>query len=114
LFVRHVRADGAGTDCVKFDGTPIYKPGYGTMDKEPVADGPQFTIGVVWHTYRQTKDEALRRESVPTLVKAMNYLPRNPTNGLVHIAAPGERCPYGFTDSIPKSGDQLFDSLLFV
>jgi hypothetical protein len=114
LFVRHVRADGAGVDCVKFDGTPIYKPGYGTMGKEPVTDGPAFTVGVVWHTYRQTKDETLRKESMPALVQAMNYLPRNPANGLVHIATPGERCPYGFTDSIPKSGDQLFDSLLAV
>lgn len=114
LFVRSVRADGAGADCVKFDGTPIYKPGYGTMGQEPVADGPPFTVAVVWHTWRHTKDEVLRRESVPTLVKAMHYLPRNPANGLVHIAYPGERCPYGFTDSIPKSGDQLFDSLLFI
>jgi hypothetical protein len=114
LFVRSVRADGAGVDCVKFDGRPIYKPGYGSMGKEPVADGPTFTVGVVYHTWRHTKDEVLRRESVPMLVKSLNYLPRNPTNGLVHIAYPGERCPYGFTDSIPKSGDQLFDSLLFV
>jgi len=114
LFVRNVRADGAGTDCVKFDGTPIYKPGYGSMGKEPVADGPQFTVGVVWHTWRHAKDEALRSESAPTLVKALNYLPRNATNGLVHIAYPGERCPYGFTDTVPKSGDQLFDSLLFI
>lgn len=114
LFVRHVREDGAGVDCVKFDGTPIYKPGYGSMGKEPVTDGPAFTVGVVYRTWRRTKDELLRKESVPVLVRTMNYLPRNPTNGLVHIAAPGERCPYGFTDSIPKSGDQLFDSLLAV
>jgi len=93
---------------------PIYKPGYGTMGKEPVTDGPAFTVGVVWHTWRQTRDEALRKECLPVLVRAMNYLPRNPANGLVHIARPRERCPYGFTDSIPKSGDQLFDSLLAV
>ncbi|MDA1088475.1 MAG: hypothetical protein O2901_15865 [Verrucomicrobia bacterium] len=114
LFVRNVRADGAGVDCVQFDGTAIYKPGYGAMGQEPVTDGPAFTVDVVWHTWRQTRDEALRQECFPALVRTMDYLPRNPTNGLVHIAAPGERCPYGFTDSIPKSGDQLFDSLLAV
>jgi hypothetical protein len=27
FFVRSLRSDGAGVDCVKFDGTPIYKPG---------------------------------------------------------------------------------------
>ena len=31
LFVNSIGADGAGVDCVKFDGTVIYKPGYGTM-----------------------------------------------------------------------------------
>jgi hypothetical protein len=38
-FVRALRADGAGVDCVKFDGTPIYQPGYGAMGENPVADG---------------------------------------------------------------------------
>lgn len=114
LFVRHVHADGAGTDCVRFDGTPIYKPGYGTMGQEPVTDGPAFTVGVVYHTWRHTTDEALRKECVPVLDRTMSCLPRNPANGLVHIDSPGKRCPYGFTDSIPKSGDQLFDSLLAV
>ena len=28
LFVSRMREDGAGVDCVKFDGTSIYKPGY--------------------------------------------------------------------------------------
>lgn len=114
LFVRHVRADGAGTDCVRFDDTPIYKPGYDSMGQEPVTDGPAFTVGVVYHTWRHTKNEALRKESVPVLERTMSYLPRNPDNGLVRIDTPGKRCPYGFTDTIPKSGDQLFDSLLAV
>ncbi len=102
VFVRNVRADGAGVDCVKFDGTPIYKPGYGSMGKEPVTDGPTFTVGVVYHTWRQTRDETLRTEALPVLERTMNYLPRNAKTALVHIAQPGERCPYGFTDSIPK------------
>ena len=37
LFVNSIAADGAGVDCVKFDGTVIYKPGYGTMGENPVA-----------------------------------------------------------------------------
>lgn len=42
LFVRSMRADGAGVNCVQFNGTPIYKPDYGSMGKNPVADGSQF------------------------------------------------------------------------
>ena len=116
LFVRSLRADGAGVDCVKFDGTPIYQPGYGSMGKNPVADGSQFTVGVAWHTYQHTRDMALLREILDPLVKTLEAVPRNPANRLVHIK-PGpdfDRCPYGFTDTIRKQGDELFCSLLFV
>jgi len=46
----------------------------------------------------------------------MKATPRHPKTGLVHIkpGKPQERCPYGFTDTIPKQGDVLFCSLLFV
>lgn len=116
LFVNAQSEDGAMVDCIKFDGTPIYKPGMGNMGINPVADGSQFTIGVVWHTYRKTKDESLVKEVIDRLVRCMEVVPRNPKTGPVYIK-PGEewdRCPYGFTDTIRKQGDTLFDSLLFV
>jgi hypothetical protein len=114
VFVKALRADGAAVDCVGFDGTPIYKPGYGSMGREPVLDGQPFTVSVVWQTYHRTQDKALLEESLDPLIKTMNYMPRNPSNGLAHINFPGERCPYGFTDTIEKSGDELFCSLLMV
>ena len=116
VFVRAQRADGACVDCVKFDGTPIYKPGMGTMGENPVADGSQFTIDVVWHAYQRTHSSLLLRHFVDRLVKAMEAVPRNPKTGLVHIRpGPGyDRCPYGFTDTVRKQGDELFSSLLFV
>jgi hypothetical protein len=116
LFVGAGRADGACVDCVKFDGTPIYKPGMGTMGENPVADGSQFTIDVAWHAYRRTHDHALVRQIIDRLVKAIRAVPRNPQTGLVHIRpGPGyDRCPYGFTDTVRKQGDELFSSLLLV
>ena len=116
LFVCSMNADGAGVDCVKFDGTPIYKPGYGTMGSNPVADGSQFTVGVAWHTYRKTQNERLLEEIIDPLVKTMGAVPRNPETGLVHIdpRVDWDRCPYGFTDTIHKQGDVLFCSLLYV
>jgi hypothetical protein len=116
LFVANMRTDGAGVDCIKFDGTPIYKPGFGSMGLNPVADGSQFTVAVAWHTWRRTHDERLLRAIIDPLVKTMNAVPRNPNTGLVHIQ-PGDernRCPYGFTDTIRKQGDLLFCSLLYV
>ena len=116
LFVRSMNAQGAGVDCVKFDGTPIYKPGFGGMGENPVADGSQFTVGVAFQTYRKTRDAKLLGEILPRLVQTMGAVPRNPATGLVYIdpARAWDRCPYGFTDCIRKQGDELFCSLLYV
>jgi hypothetical protein len=116
LFLRSLRADGAGVECVKFDGTPVYMPGYGSMGQNPVADGSQFTVGVAWHTYQKIGNAGLLREMLDPLVKTMRSAPRNSETRLVHIdpGLPWDRCPYGFTDTIRKKGDELFCSLLFV
>jgi hypothetical protein len=115
LFIRSLRADGAGVDCVAFDGRPIYQPGYGTMGANPVADGSPFTVAVVWHTYRKTHDTAFLKEVIDALVKTMKVVPRNPETKLVHVEPDGyDRCPYGFTDSVREAGDVLFCSLLYV
>ncbi len=121
LFVDSLRADGAGVDTVKLDGTPIYMPGYGTMGSNPVADGSQFTVAVAWHTFRRLGDPALLERVVDgeplveRLVAAMNAVPRSP-NGLVFIdpALEWDRAPYGFTDTVRKQGEVLFSSLLDV
>ena len=55
LFLDKAAADGSGVDCVKFDGTAIYKPGYGTMGENPVADGGPFTVNVAYLTWKQTR-----------------------------------------------------------
>lgn len=115
LFVNAIVADGAGVDCVKFDGTAIYKPGYGTMGDNPVTDGGPFTVDVAWHTHCRLKDHELVVRIVDRLVKTMESVPRNPKTGMVHIKPQGwDRCPYGFTDSVRKQGDELFTSLLWV
>jgi len=115
LFVRSQRADGAMVDTVKFDGTPIYMPGMGSMGENPVADGSPFAVCVAWHTFQRTHDETLVREIIPALVRGMQAVPLNPATGLVHIRAEGyDRCPYGFTDTVRKQGDELFCSLLYV
>lgn len=116
LFVAKLGPDGAGTDCVKFDGTAIYKPGFGTMGEHPVADGSPFTVAVAWQTYQRTKNAELLADIIHPLVRTMQAVPLNPDTGLVHIkpGEPQDRCPYGFTDTIRKQGDVLFCSLLYV
>lgn len=115
LFIGALDPSGAGVDCIKFDGTAVYQPGYGSMGKNPVADGSLFTIEMGWQTHLRLRDKEYLRSILPSLLKAHQAVPRNPENGLVHISAEGwDRCPYGFTDSVRKQGDELFCSLLLV
>jgi len=116
FFLAGQRADGAMVDCIKFDGTPCYMPGYGTLGRNPVADGSQFMVDVAWLTFQRTRDTNLVSETVEALVKGMKAVPRNPATGLVQIKLGPEhdRCPYGFTDAVRKQGDVLFCSLLLV
>lgn len=116
FFLAGQRTDGAMVDCIKFDGTPCYMPGYGTLGHNPVADGSQFMVDVAWQTLLKTRDTNLVTETLDSLIKGMNAVLRDPANGLVYIK-PGQehdRCPYGFTDSVRKQGDEFFCSLLFV
>jgi hypothetical protein len=117
VFLNAQRADGACVDCVKYDGTAIYKPGYGSMGENPVTDGSQFTVAVAYLIWKQTGDASLLSTNVlDKLVRGMEVIPTNPATGLVFIdpAKVWDRCPYGFTDSIRKTGDCLFTSLLTV
>jgi hypothetical protein len=115
LFVDKLRADGAGVDCVKFDGTQVYEPGFGTVGTNPVADGGPFTVAVAWHTHRRLRDKELLARIIDPHVKALRAVPRNPETGLVHIKADGyDRAPYGFMDSVHQTGDILFCSLLLM
>jgi len=115
LFIKSMRADGAGVDCVKFDGQPIYKPGFGTLGANPVADGSQFTVAAAWHTYKKTRDLKFLEKNIDALISTMRSVPRNPGTKLVHIKDDDwDRCPYGFTDTVRMQGDVLFCSLLYV
>ncbi|MGA2502018.1 MAG: hypothetical protein ABSH20_30110 [Tepidisphaeraceae bacterium] len=115
LFINALRADGSGVDCIRFNGTPVYQPGYGSMGENPVADGSQFTVSLAWHTYRRLHEPALLDSAIGPLVRTMEAIPRNPQTGLVHIRPGGwDRCPYGFTDSVRQQGDVLFCSLLLI
>ena len=115
LFVNSLSEDGSGVDCVKYDGTPIYMPGYGSMGQNPVTDGGMFTVAVAWHTHQRLADRELLESIIERLALTMDAVPRNPATGLVHIK-PGawDRCPYGFTDTVRKQGDLLFSSLLWI
>lgn len=116
LFAGALDAEGNGVDCIRFDGTPVYKPGFGTMGDNPVADGGPFTVNAAHAAWRRVGARLLTSDLLDALVRCLRATPRNPQTGLVHIRpdVPYDRCPYGFTDTVRKQGDVLFTSLLLV
>ncbi|NIA31202.1 MAG: hypothetical protein GWP06_14995 [Actinobacteria bacterium] len=52
------------------------------------------------------------RRHAQQLIDAMNFTPRAPS-GLVYIDPAHPHSPYGFTDTIAKTGELLFSSLLY-
>ena len=117
IFLSGISPEGYAVDCIRYSGKPIYKPGYGRMGENAVADGPQFTVNTVYETWRQSGDPSLLSSNVLNrLLQSLATLPRNPSSatGLVWIdpARAWDRCPYGFTDTVRKQGECLFESLL--
>ena len=102
-------------ECIKPDGTVYHKPGWDTMGTNATADNSQFTVNIAWRTYQITKNTALVNQIIDKLVGTMNSVPRS-ANGLVYIdpTQAWDRCPYGFTDSVKKTGNELYCSLLDV
>jgi hypothetical protein len=112
-----------------FNGTPNCSPEYigpdGTVYHKPAWDNPaianatadtsQFNVDVAWRTYQATKDTSFVNQTIDRLVATMYAVPRS-ANGLVWINpnASWDRAPYGFTDSVRKTGNELYCSLLDV
>ena len=116
IFLNAVSPRGEGVDCVKFDGTPVYKPGYGSMGENAVLDGCAYTVLVAAHSWRQTKDAwFLAPERLALYAKVLSAIPHDAA-GLSWIdpAKDWDRCPWGFTDTVRKTGACLFSSLLEV
>jgi hypothetical protein len=111
----YIGVPNTAVECIKPNGTVYHKPGWDTMGTYATADNSQFTVDIAWRTYQITKDTTLVNQTIDKLVATMNSVPRS-SNGLVWINpdVAWDRCPYGFSDSVRKTGNELFCSLLDV
>jgi acetyl esterase/lipase len=116
FLIRGVRADGAAPDRVRPDGVAVYVAGPEDNPLgEPNIDNAQFlVIAVHAHLNRSPATARFRlvREWSEPLQRAMNYIPRSPA-GLVFNDPQKPHSPYGFTDTVGKTGELLFESLLY-
>jgi len=109
------REDGCMPDRVRADGKGVYSPGgeanpfsaNGSVDQSP------FMVILCHQYWKLHGDLEPLKSTADALEKAMRFVPRNPANGLVHIADAKLFRPYSFLDTVPLVGDQQFDSVLF-
>lgn len=107
------REDGCMPDRVNIDGKPVYSPG---PDNNPMADhaldnGP-FMALLVCSYVNQFEDAILFRAVEARLRKGLDFINRA-ESGLVNNDPENPQCVYGFTDTVKKTGNLLFSSLLY-
>lgn len=109
------RADGAMPDRVRPDGVAVYVAG---PENHPLGeanlDNPMFMVLAV-EAYLRSQPafrQARFREWAPQLSRGLNWVPRS-TAGLVFNDPAKPHSPYGFTDTVAKTGELLMESLLY-
>ena len=109
------RQDGCMPDRVRADGKPVYSPGpeSNQFSRNGSTDQSPFMVIVCHQYWKLHGDLEPFRQTAMALEKAMRFTPRNPANGLVHISDARVFRPYSFFDTVPLTGDQQFDSVLF-
>lgn len=107
------RHDGCMPDRVDAAGRAIYSPGGASSPLADLAlDNGAFMAKLAVHSVERSGDLDFFREVEPALRRGLDHTPRS-GNGLVYNPPDQPQCPYGFTDTVAKTGHLLFCSLLY-
>lgn len=113
--IRHRREDGWMPDRACGDGTGVYAAGEaGAPIGEANLDNTPFLIFTVYSLYERIKEEdfsSLFLKWEPLLTQGMALIPADGT-GLVYNDPQKPHSPYGFTDTVCKTGRLFMESLL--
>ena len=114
--IQGIRADGATPDRVQPDGVAVYTGGAADhpLGEPNLDNAPFLVIAVDEHLKRLPKKTAHQqfREWSAALDRAMDWVPRGAA-GLVWNNPAKPHSPYGFTDTVGKTGELFFESLLY-
>ncbi len=107
------RDDGCMPDRVNVAGKGVFSPG---PEQKPMADhaldNGAFMAELVCAYVDLTGDLDLPRQVEPAIRKGLDYTHRA-ANGLIDNPPATPQCPYGFTDTVAKTGHLLFCSVLY-
>jgi len=107
------RDDGCMPDRVNVAGEGIFSPG---GEQNPLADhaldNGAFMAKLLCAYVDLSGDLDLPRKIEPAIRKGLDHT-RRAANGLVFNPPDAPQCPYGFTDTIAKTGHLLFCSVLY-
>ena len=108
------RDDGAMPDRVESDGKAIYMAGpeETPLGEDPPTDNAQFMVKLIGAYVDLTGEYTAFLERREQLYEAMDQVPRA-DDGLVAIDRNRPHAPYGFTDTVAKTGKVFFSSLLY-
>eukprot|EP00041_Stephanoeca_diplocostata_P023209 m.565514 g.565514 ORF g.565514 m.565514 type:complete len:555 (+) comp22245_c0_seq1:229-1893(+) len=123
-------SDGCMPDRVQIDGMSVMSPG-GMMPnngRNPQHDhawdnGPfaAILLAATANAWPETtrKERGLQRPSLfcelePSARRALDFVNRSSENHLVYNDINHPNCTYGFTDTVAKTGNLLFTSLLYI
>lgn len=110
------RADGVVPDRVDATGVPIYAAGGASnpVGRFNLDNGPFLVIAAdaFFKLAAPGQAEACRKRWAPALARGLDTIPRS-VNGLVYNDPADPHSPYGFTDTIGKTGELMKESLLY-
>ena len=111
-----IREDGATPDRVRPDNVAVYTAGPEDHPMgEPNIDNAQFLVIAVDEHLKRLPSASARvffQCWAPSLDRAMHWIPRA-GDGLVWNDPLKPHSPYGFTDTVRKTGGLFFESLLY-
>ncbi len=110
--INGIREDGVAPDRRRVDGIPVYEAGgMGKPVALPPLDNAAFLVSLVYLYSSNTADLQFAKTVLNSLDKVMRAIPRS-EYGLVWNESGAPHSPYGFTDTVGKTGELLFCSLL--
>jgi hypothetical protein len=108
LFFEHMSADFVPPEYIHRDG----RIEYWCFGPGPLTDSPAALVQGVLAYCRAADDMDYLKKRVDLMVKTLTHTRRHPVSGLIWVNPMMPYSPYGYTDTIQKTGEELISSVM--